>query len=56
MGSGCCRSEYAQTLDKIIVQNKLKWQNKLKFSFQFQILQCPHAENSAYGCSMEQDQ
>jgi len=50
MGSGCSRSENAQFLDKIIVQNTLK------FSYQFQNLQFSHAENSYCTFSMEQDQ
>ena len=50
MGSGCCRSEKAQSLDKII------FQNKLKLSFQFQNLQFSYAETRYCTDSMEQDQ
>lgn len=56
MGSGCSRSENAQSLDNIIVQNKLKWQKILKFSFQFQNLQFSYAENIYCTFPMEQGQ
>ncbi len=50
MGSGCSRSENAQSLDKKI------FQNKLKFSSQFRNLQLSNADNINCTSAMEQDQ
>jgi hypothetical protein len=50
MGSGCSRSENAQSLDKKI------FQNKLKFSSQFRNLQFSNAEHINCATAMEQDQ
>ena len=50
MGSGCCRSENAQSLDKII------FKNKLKLSSQFRNSQFIYAETRYCAYPMEQDQ
>lgn len=50
MGSGCCRSENAQSLDKKIFQNKLKLSNQIRN------LQFTYAETRNCTSSMEQGQ